>query len=186
MKASPLILAALQAVVIGGCTMSDRPLVAPYEAVHEYRLAPGDQIRVVVFDQPTLSASYSVDASGSVSIPLAGTFKAENKTVRQIESSIGKSLKDKALVADPKVTVEVAVYRPFSILGEVRIPGRFPYAPGMTIEAAVALAGGYTTHADQDRIRVTSRVDDALVTDFRHPTEIFFPGDTIYVTERWF
>ncbi len=144
MKAVPFVLAALQGIVIGGCAMSERPQVAPYEAVHEYRLAPGDQIRVVVFDQPTLSASYSIDASGTVSIPLAGAFKAENKTVRQIESSIGKALKDKNLVADPKVTVEVAIYRPFSILGEVRAPGRFPYAPGMTIEAAVALAGGYT------------------------------------------
>ena len=186
MKAVPFVLAALQGIVIGGCAMSERPQVAPYEAVHEYRLAPGDQIRVVVFDQPTLSASYSIDASGTVSIPLAGAFKAENKTVRQIESSIGKALKDKNLVADPKVTVEVAIYRPFSILGEVRAPGRFPYAPGMTIEAAVALAGGYTIHADQDRIRVTSRVDDALVTDYRQPTEIFLPGDTLYVTERWF
>ena len=56
----------------------------------------------------------------------------------------------------------------------------------MTIEDAVALAGGYTIHADQDAIRVTSRVNGAQVTDRRPPTATFFPGDTLYVTERWY
>ena len=97
--------------------------MVPYDNVREYRLGAGDQLRVVVFDQPALSAVYSIDASGSVSIPLAGTFKAENKTAQQVESSIRAALKEKDLVADPKVSVEVAVYRPFSVLGEVRAPG---------------------------------------------------------------
>src|SRR5262249_30920242 len=153
------------------------------ENLGEYRLGPGDQIRVVVFDQVALSAIYSVDASGSVSIPLAGTFKVENRTAEQVERSISSSLRDRHLVDDPKVSVEVAFYRPFSILGEVRAPGRFPYVPGMTIEEAVAAAGGYTVFADQEAIRVTTRRNDALVTDRRPPTATFFPGDTLYVVE---
>lgn len=168
------------------CAMDDRPSIAPYTGVSEYRLASGDQIRVVVFDQPTLSSVYLVGASGNISMPLVGTFKAENKTVQQVEGAIRGALKDKALVADPKVSVEVAVYRPFSILGEVRSPGRFPYAPGMTIDDAVALAGGYTIHADQQMIRVTTHASQALATDERPPTASFFPGDTLYVKERWF
>jgi polysaccharide biosynthesis/export protein len=186
MTAARRLLAVFQVVVLSGCAMSDRPPVVAYDKVREYRLGPGDQIRVAVFDQPTLSAVYSIDASGSVSIPLVGTFKAENKTVRQAESSIRSALKENNLVADPKVSVEVAVYRPFSILGEVKTPGRFPYDPGMTIEDAVALAGGYTIHADNDAIRVTTHENGALVTDYRPPTAIFFAGDTLYVNERWY
>lgn len=166
--------------------MDNRLSIVPYDKLHEYRLGAGDQIRVVVFDQPTLSATYSVGASGSVSIPLAGTLKAEGKTAKQLESSIRTSLKDRDLVADPKVSVEVAVYRPFSIIGEVKAPGRFPYSPGMTIEDAVALAGGYTIHADQKVIRVTSRVNGEQFTDQRPPTATFFPGDALYVKERWY
>ena len=180
------VIALLQLAVLGGCAMSDRPAAVSYDNARQYRLGAGDQVRVVVFDQPSLSAAYTVDASGAVSVPLAGRLKAENRTVHQREGAIGGALKDKGLVADPKVTVEVAVYRPFSILGEVRAPGRFPYAPGMTVEDAVALAGGYTIHAEQGSVRVTTRTSDSQVTDFRPPTASFFAGDTLYVPERWF
>jgi polysaccharide biosynthesis/export protein len=176
----------LLVVALNGCTMDDRPPLVRYDNLRQYRLGPGDQIRVTVFDQPALSAAYSIDASGSVAVPLAGTFKAQNKTVRQVEQVIRSALKSKDLVSDPKVTVEVSAYRPFSILGEVKAPGRFPYAPGMTIEDAVALAGGYTIHADQGAIRVTTRASKAQVTDRRPPTATFFPGDTLYVAERWY
>jgi polysaccharide biosynthesis/export protein len=186
MATAQRILMTILAAILSGCAMSDRPPMVPYDNAREYRLASGDQIRVAVFDQPSLSAVYSVDASGNISIPLAGTFGAENRTARQVQGAIKRALKDNGLVADPKVSVEVAVYRPFSILGEVRAPGRFAYAPGMTIEDAVALAGGYTIHADQGVIRVTTRVDGAQVTDNRPPTATFFPGDTLYVTERWY
>jgi polysaccharide export outer membrane protein len=186
MARAPWLLIALQVVFLSACSMDDRPPIVRYDIGHEYRLGSGDQIRVVVFDQPTLSAVYSISASGMVSIPLAGTFKAESKTIRQVESSIKRILKEKDLVADPKVSVEVAVYRPFSILGEVRNPGRYAYAPGMTIEDAVAAAGGYTIHADQNAIRVTTRADEAQLTEQRAPTAIFSPGDTLYVKERWY
>jgi polysaccharide export outer membrane protein len=166
--------------------MDGRPPIVPYDSVREYRLGPGDQIRVAVFDQPALSTVYSIDASGRISIPLAGTLKAEDKTTQQVGSSIRRALREAALVDDPRVSVEVAVYRPFSILGEVRAPGRFPYAPGMTIEDAVAAAGGYTIHADQEEIRVTTRINGSQITDHRRPTATFFPGDTLYVPERWY
>jgi polysaccharide export outer membrane protein len=133
-----------------------------------------------------LSSVYSVDAAGRVSIPLAGTLKAEDKTTQQIASSVRKALREANLVDDPKVSVEVAFYRPFSIIGEVRGPGRFPYAPGMTLEDAVAAAGGYTIHADREVIRVTTRVNGAQITNYRPPTASFLPGDTLYVRERWY
>jgi polysaccharide biosynthesis/export protein len=175
-----------QILVLGGCAMGDRPPEVPYNAAREYRLGPGDQIRVVVFDQPALSSVYSVDASGRISMPLAGTLKAEDKTTQQIASSIRKTLREASLVEDPKVSVEVAFYRPFSIIGEVRGAGRYPYAPGMTLEDAVAAAGGYTIHADKEVIRVTTRVNGAQITDYRPPTATFLPGDTLYVRERWY
>ncbi|MEJ2228877.1 MAG: polysaccharide export protein [Alphaproteobacteria bacterium] len=175
-----------QLVALAGCVADEQLQVVPYNNVHEYRLGSGDQIRVTVYNQPTLSANYTVSASGMVSLPLAGTFKASNKTTRQIESAIVSSLKEKGLIDDPKVSVEVAVYRPFSVLGEVRASGRFPYSPGMTVEDAIALAGGYTIHADKETIRVTSRVGNKQVPQNRPPTANVSPGDVIFVKERWY
>jgi len=114
----------LTVILVSGCT---RPEGAdfPYAGnTAEYRLGAGDQVRVLVFEQPALSNVYGVDASGYLSIPLVGAIRSENKTTRQLEAAIARQLKQRDLVADPKVAVEVAVYRPFSILGEVRTPGR--------------------------------------------------------------
>jgi polysaccharide export outer membrane protein len=173
-------------MVLGGClpqTGEERVLVGN---VQEYRLGAGDQIRVLVFEQATLSNVYTVDASGKISVPLVGTIKASNRTTRQLEADIAGQLKERDLVTDPKVAVEVAAYRPFSILGEVRNPGRFPYAPGMTIESAIALAGGYTIHADKDQVRVTRRMGNEAVTETLPPSNTFAAGDTITVRERWY
>ena len=176
----------LIAIVLGGCipqTGEERINVAN---VTEYRLGAGDQVRVLVFEQPTLSNSYTVDASGKISIPLVGAIKAGNRTTRQIEAEITGQLKERDLVTDPKVAVEVVLYRPFSIIGEVKNPGRIPYAPGMTIEAAVAAAGGYTIHADKDVMRVTRRAGNEAVTENVPSTSMIAPGDMVVVRERWY
>jgi polysaccharide biosynthesis/export protein len=180
------VIALLSALLLSGCAQ-DVGLNYSYVADGgPYRLAPGDQIRLMVYDQPGLSNVYGVDASGNVAIPLVGAVRADNHTPRQLEAAIAARLQDQNIVTDPKVAVEVGLYRPFSILGEVRAPGRFPYSPGMTVEAAVALAGGYTIHADQSLIRVTHRVGHQLVTERVPPASTLMPGDTVYVSERWY
>jgi len=189
MKAITCFSIILTAILLAGCPgPEDRASMAyvsdPPEAASAgtYRLAAGDKIRLIVFDQPTLSNTYSIDASGNVSIPLAGAIRANGKTTGEVEAAIVSRLKERDLVTDPKVAVEVATYRPFSILGEVKTPGRYPYAPGMTIEAAVATAGGYTLHANTDQMRITRQAR----TEMLSPTSTFMPGDTIYVMERWY
>ncbi|MGA7329538.1 MAG: polysaccharide biosynthesis/export family protein [Rhodomicrobium sp.] len=188
MKAITCFSIILTAILLAGCPgPEDRPAALyvsdpPDVSAGEYRLASGDQIRLIVFDQATLSNKYNIDASGHVSIPLVGAIRANGKTTRELEAAIVSRLKERDLVTDPKVAVEVATYRPFSILGEVKTPGRYPYAPGMTVEAAVAMAGGYTLHANADQIRVTRQAH----TETLPPTSTFMPGDTIYITERWY
>jgi polysaccharide biosynthesis/export protein len=185
MRGSVYFVLLLCALLLGSCAPANRAAVI--NEVNVYRLAPGDQVRLIVFDQPSLSTVYSVDASGNVSIPLAGTVKAEGKTTRQLEAAIVSRLKEENLLTDAKAAVEVAIYRPFSVLGEVKSPGRFPYAPGMTIEAAVALAGGYTIHANKENIRVTRNASRTeAVTEDLPPAATVMPGDSIYVRERWF
>ena len=56
---------------------------------------------------------------------------------------------------EPRVSVEVEAYRPFFVLGEVTTAGQFPYVNGMTVETAVAIAGGYTPRARKDEAELT-------------------------------
>ena len=89
-------------------------------------------------------------------------------------------------VKDPQVTVDVAQNRPFFILGEVRLPGQYPFVSGMTIEQAVAIGGGYTERASKRSYRITRKLG-ALIDQIEAPADYTLcPGDTVFVYERFF
>jgi polysaccharide biosynthesis/export protein len=150
-----------------------------------YRLDSGDRLRVTVFGQANLSRSYSVDGSGFISMPLIGGVKARGATTFELERRIASTLRRK-YVKDPKVTVEVEANRPFFILGEVTNAGQFPYVAGMTVQTAVAIAGGYTPRAKKRNFQITRQVNGATVMRTVSPNEKVQPGDTITVKERFF
>lgn len=150
-----------------------------------YMLDTGDRLRVFVYGQPNLSRLYTVDQSGRISVPLIGNVQARGLTTVQLEGAIRSRLAQ-GLVRDPQVTVDVQQNRPFFILGEVRTPGQFPYVTGMTVEMAVAIAGGYGERANERKMRLTRRTGTFNeVIDVTPDTELE-PGDTVYVYERFF
>jgi len=150
-----------------------------------YKLDSGDKLRVFVYGQPNLSRIYNVDQSGNISVPLIGNVKARGLTTASLEGSIRNRL-SQGLVRDPQVTVDVQQNRPFFILGEVRTPGQYPYVTGMTVEMAVAIAGGFAERANERKARLSRRVGGYNeVIDVPTDAELE-PGDTIYVYERFF
>lgn len=150
-----------------------------------YRLDSGDRVRVIVFGQDNLSRVYSVDSSGSVSLPLIGPVRARGLTPFQLSTDIAAELRRK-YIKDPKVSVEVEAYRPFFILGEVRRPGQYPYVNAMTVEAAVAIGEGYTERAKKRMVRLTRKFGGVMSTVMVPTDYPVQPGDTIYVLERFF
>jgi polysaccharide biosynthesis/export protein len=150
-----------------------------------YRLDSGDRLRVIVFGQDNLSRVYSVDTSGNVSLPLIGSVRARGLSTVQLGLDIEAELRRK-YIKDPKVSVEVDVYRPFFILGEVRRPGQYPYVNAMTVEGAVAVAEGYTERAKKRVMRLTRKFGGPMSTVMVPPDYPVQPGDTIYVLERIF
>lgn len=97
-----------------------------------YTLDSGDKLRIVVFGQDALSNNYTVDAQGQVTMPLIGAVGARGMTTTQLGGAIAARLRS-GFVRDPSVAVEIEVYRPFFVLGEVTYPGQYPYVPNMTI-----------------------------------------------------
>ncbi|MCG8558836.1 MAG: polysaccharide export protein [Hyphomicrobiales bacterium] len=150
-----------------------------------YRLDSGDRLRIVVFGQQNLSRTYGVDGGGYISMPLIGAVAARGATTFELERRIAGQLRVK-YVKDPKVTVEVETYRPFFILGEVRRAGQFPYVNGMTVQTAVAIAGGFSERAKESEMELTRRANGRTVTRSVPPNYPVRPGDTIKVTERFF
>ena len=150
-----------------------------------YVLDTGDRLRIFVYGEPNLSRLYVVDSEGNIAVPLIGNVRARGRTTRRLGHAITARLGAR-YVRDPKVTVDIHQSRPFYILGEVRNAGQYPFSGGITVEAAVAIAGGYTERADETAVRVTRRVNGNAEV-FEVPPDFFVrPGDTILVRERFF
>jgi polysaccharide export outer membrane protein len=171
--------------LLAGCT--DRsPLSEPlFVGSGPYLLGAGDQLRIVVYDQPSLTNLYEVDQSGDITMPLIGDVPADGLTTDALADRIEAKLAT-AYLRDPDVAVEVATYRPFFVLGEVGNPGQFPYVPGITAESAIAVAGSFTDRANRRTVRVSRTVHGQLIETMIPVTEPIRPGDTIYVLESLF
>lgn len=150
-----------------------------------YILDTGDKLRVFVYGQPSLSRLYTVSQAGDIGVPLIGSVRARGRSTAELERTIRARLA-RDFVRDPQVTVDVAQNRPFFILGEVRLPGQYPFVSGMTVETAVAIAGGYTPRASERTFRITRRIGNGLVDQIEAPSDYtLLPGDTVYVFERF-
>jgi polysaccharide biosynthesis/export protein len=150
-----------------------------------YTLDAGDKLRIVVFGQEALSNTYAVSAAGQVTMPLIGAVNARGLTTAQLSAAIAARLRQN-FIRDPSVAVEVEVYRPFFVLGEVTYPGQYPYVPQMTVQKAIAIAGGFTPRASKDRVILTRTINGVPA---RYALPLHYPvrpGDTLTVKERWF
>lgn len=150
----------------------------------QYRLGAGDKIKVIVFGHNDLSGEFQLDGNGRISLPLLKEIQASELTVTGLETAITSRLSPDYLI-DPKVSIEVLNYRPFYIIGEVKNPGKYSYVSGMTVLTAVALAGGYTYRAKNNKALITHAqhlLKDKQVA--QQDTEIL-PGDVIEIPEKY-
>lgn len=171
---------------IAGCTTYQPAPHAFHELANQpYRLDSGDRLRITVFEQTGLTNNYLVDQAGYIAFPLVGQVPSRGKTVPQLEKLIADKLRQ-GYLRDPDVTIEVEQYRPVFIMGEVGRPGQYSYVPGMTVQNAIAIAGGYSSRAQQNDVDVTRKINSEVITGRIGITQPVLAGDTIYVRERFF
>lgn len=172
---------------LAGCTSTYRP---PSKVFHEvtiqpYRLDSGDRLRITVFEQASLSNTYTVDQAGYIAFPLIGQVAARGLTLTQLEGAIAQKLKQ-GYLRNPDITIEVDRYRSVFIMGEVGQPGQYSYVPGMTVVNAVAVAGGFTSRANQRDVDITRKINGESLSGRVPVTDPIMAGDTIYIRERLF
>lgn len=162
-----------------------RGKAAAYEFAAGYRVGAGDRLTIRVAGEPELTADYLVDGSGQISMPYVQTVRVSGMTSAQIELLIANRLRQ-GYLRDPQVSAQVTTLRPFYILGEVNSAGSFAYQPGITVQNAIAIAGGYGARADQTKVLITRKTADGTSTYKVPVTTQIYPGDIIYIRERWF
>jgi|SRR5580704_12739536 len=185
MRAQCLAIAVLTGLALAGCTRTQGLLAPAPDPAAPYTLDAGDRLRVVVFGQDGLSSSYAVDPSGKITMPLIGAVPARGLTTVEVGQAVAAKLQQ-GYVREPHVAVEVEAFRPFFVLGEVTTPGQFPFVPNLTVEGAVAIAGGFSPRALRGPVEVHHPGDGGIAVGavpLNYPVR---PGDTIVVAERWF
>ena len=150
-----------------------------------YRLGNGDRLRITVFGEAGLTGQYLVDGTGYISMPLISQVMVGGMTTSQAQSVITEKLRQ-GYLRNPDVAVQVITYRPFFILGEVQRSGQYPYVAGMTVETAVAIAGGFSPRARKSKFKVVRHRGSGTEKLLLKPSAKVMPGDTITVAERYF
>ncbi|NPC57295.1 polysaccharide export protein EpsE [Caenimonas soli] len=160
----------------------------------DYKLSPGDSIKVQVYQQPDLTVEARVSESGSISYPLVGAVRLGGLSISEAEKSIASALQKANILKQPQVNIVLLQVRgnQVSVLGQVQKPGRFPLeANNVRVSDMLAAAGGVTPTGDD--VLVLSGTRDGK--PFRKSIDIpglflgaqskddvlLAPGDTIFV-----
>jgi protein involved in polysaccharide export with SLBB domain len=150
-----------------------------------YKLGPGDQILITVFGEEDLSMDFQLNDTGTLNYPFLGELQVAGLSVTELEQLITRGRKGRYLV-NPDVTVSIKEYRPFYIRGEVEEPGGLPYQPGLTLEKAIALSGGFTERASKKKTTVIRAGDTDPIARPIKLNDLVHAGDVITVPQSFF
>jgi protein involved in polysaccharide export with SLBB domain len=166
--------------------LGEVPARAAMAQADTYLLSPGDKVKVTVFNEPDLTGEFQVDQSGNIAFPLIGTIAAAGMPVSEFQSQLLRRLRN-GYVRNARVSIEIASYRPFNVFGEVRNAGQYPYRPGLTVQDAIAMAGGFTYRANSRTAYVRrSNANTEMSVRLDGPRVSILPGDDVRVPERYF
>lgn len=152
-----------------------------------YRLGSGDQIEILVYDEPDLTVDITINDDGNINFPLIGSISVTGNTALEVQKMIHDGLLGDYLL-NPSVQVDIVSYRPFYIHGEVKKPGAYPYHPGLNIDQAIALSGGLTERASVSKIYIKQSDNNSKNNDSRKVqlTYSVSPGDIITIEQSFF
>jgi polysaccharide export outer membrane protein len=126
-------------------------------ADEEYRLGPGDKLRIEVYKDPQLSQAAQIRPDGKITLPLVGDLEANGRTPLELRDFIARQLKE--YMTNPVVTVIVveASAATAYVMGEVNHPGAVTLQGPLTVLQALAIAGGLKDFANTKNIRILRR-----------------------------
>ncbi|MDN2664219.1 polysaccharide export protein [Psychromonas sp. 14N.309.X.WAT.B.A12] len=148
-----------------------------------YRLDAGDEIKILVYDEPDLTIETVINDDGNINFPFIGLVSVTGKTLPEVQKVIHDGLLGDYLL-NPSVQVDIITYRSFYIHGEVNQPGGYPYKPGLNIDQAIALAGGLTARASVSKIYLKkSQTQGEQKVELTYAVS---PGDIITIKQSFF
>lgn len=195
-------LALMFALVLSACATRGGPIgynptdfhapdPTPVTLADDYKLSPGDEVTVQVYELHDLSGDRTVDSTGRVDMPLIGPVPANDLTTRQLGAAIAAKLQEKYLQSPHvSVSLKTAVARTVTIDGSVHTPGVYNISPQTTLIQAIALARGLGPYANPKRVVVFRQIngvrkagafDLTTIRKGADPDPLVYPNDVIVV-----
>ena len=157
----------------------------PSVVASKYTLASGDIIQIQVYGEQELSVEARLSDAGTIIYPFLGELKLAGKTIGEVEQLVTTGLQGDYLVT-PRVSVKVDEYRQFYVNGQVKSPGGYAYQPGLTVQRAVSLAGGFTERASRSKIFIVKEGDSSGALTRSKLNSLVRPGDILIIEESFF
>ncbi|MBA6391151.1 polysaccharide biosynthesis/export family protein [Colwellia sp. BRX10-3] len=151
----------------------------------DYKLGAGDQIQITVYGEADLTTNIKVDKSGVISFPFLSDIKVVGLSSKILENKIANGLRGDYLI-DPQVTVSIVMYRPFFIHGQVKRPGGYPFQEDLTLDKAIAIAGGLAARASKSSWNITRLVDGKKAIFEANVSSAILPDDIIEIEQSFF
>lgn len=160
-------------------------LVYTFSWANDYKLGSGDEIKIVVYNEPDLTTQVKIDKSGMISFPFLEDIKVLGLSTKALEAQIKQGLLGDYLI-DPQVSVSIVTHRPFFIHGQVKRPGGYPYQEDLTLDKAIAIAGGLAERASKSDWKITRIVEGNTVTIEANVATVVNPDDIIKIEQSFF
>jgi polysaccharide export outer membrane protein len=141
-----------------------------------YTIGPGDQLDISVWKEPSLSGNVAVRPDGFVTLPLVNEIQVVGLTTAQLREVLEKKYQEYVTSPTVMVRVEKIASNEIFLVGEVNKPGAYPLTGNDTILQLLTRAGGLTTFADRDSIRIVRRVGEK-VTEYIVDYDAILKGD---------
>lgn len=190
------VIATTALVFVSACGVPPRPAQLP-PPVATSALSPGDVFSAQIVGEPDLPTEFTVAPDGTADVPYIGRIHVEGLEPQEVTRVIVARLVAEQILFAPSVTVRVLDYKSkrVTVGGEVKTSGAFPFEPGMTLQTAIARAGGMTSLARGSDVIVIRRgatgsksaVVNLDAIGMNHDPDVALaPGDTITVPRRVF
>lgn len=152
---------------------------------NDYRLGAGDEIQILVYGEADLTTKIKVNKSGVISFPFLSDIAVVGLTAKSLENKIADGLRGDYLI-DPQVTVAIVTFRPFFIHGEVKRPGGYAFQEDLTLDKAIAIAGGLAARASKSSWNITRIVDGKKTVFEANISSNILPDDIIEIEQSFF
>jgi polysaccharide export outer membrane protein len=151
---------------LSGAEADKKPMPEPPIVDKEYRLGPGDKLRIEVYKDQQLSQAVQIRPDGKITLPLVGDTEAAGRTPLELRDELTTSLKE--YVTNPVVTVIVveAVASQVFVMGEVSRSGPIQLNGPTNVLQALAMAGGFKEFANTKAVKILRPLPNGKVQTF--------------------